>query len=80
MDTNNFYQGLIQTKTIIIPIIRNLGPSKDYHTVIDLQTDPSPNVTKVSDILTMTEDDERGQQIVHINIPGRQDIFSLWGK
>ena len=48
IDNNNLYQGLKQTKAIIIPIKRNLRPSKDNKTFIEQQPAPSPTVIKTS--------------------------------
>ena len=63
MDNNDLYQGLIQKKKLIIPIISSLRPSKYHHTVIEQQHDPSPNVMKASDILLIPGDDDMVQYI-----------------
>ena len=78
MDKNNLYKRVI--KTIIIPLIRTLRPRKDHHTVIKQQPDPSPNVTKESEILLITGDDDMVQHISPINKSGPRDIFFLWRK
>ena len=44
-----------------------LRPSKDHQKVIDKQHDPSPNVTKASDILLIPGDDDMVQHINPIN-------------
>ena len=80
MDKNNLYQGLIQTKIIIILIIRTLRTINSRQEVIKQQTAPSPNVTKASDIFLMPGGDDMGQQIIPINKSGPRDMFSLWGE
>ena len=67
MDNNNLYQVLMQTQTIIKPIIRTLSPSKDNQTVTEQQPAPPPDVTKASEILPMPRDDEMGQHNIPIN-------------
>ena len=67
---NNIYQGLILTKTIIIPIIRALMLRKYQQTVIEQQPAPPPTVMKSSGIFTHPGDDERVQHIIPINKPG----------
>ena len=76
MDKNNIYQWLIK-KTIIILVIRTLRPSKDHQTVIEQQSDTSPNVTKASDILLIPGYDDMVQHIRLINKSGPQDIFDI---
>ena len=62
---------------ITILIIRTLIPSKYHHAVIKQQPDPSPNVTKESDILLITGYDDMVQHIRLINKSGPQEIFSI---
>ena len=80
MDKDNIYQGLIQTKTIIILIIKTLRPSKYHQTVIEQQPDTLPNVTKASDNFLIPGDDEIVQHIITINKSGPQELLSLWRK
>ena len=77
MDNNNVCQGLIQTKTIILPIIRTLRPSKDQQTVIKQQHDSSTIVIKSSFIFLMSGDAEMGQHISSIDKPVLREFFSL---
>ena len=57
-NNNNIYQGLIQTKTILIPIIRDLRLRKYQQKVIEQQPAPSPTVMKSSGIFTNPGDDK----------------------
>ena len=77
MDNNNLYQGLIETKTIIIPIIRIMSPIKDQKTVIEKQTAPSPILLTANDIMIMHGEAKMGQHIILINKPGPQDSYVL---
>ena len=74
-NNNNICEGLIQTKTTIIPIIRTLRPSKDQQTLIQKKPDLSRTVMKASGIFTMPGDDEIGQHIIPINKTVPQDVF-----
>ena len=65
---NNLYQGLIQTKIILIPIIRNTRPIKDNEKVIEQQPHTSQNVIKSGGIFLMLRDDEMGKHIRPIKI------------
>ena len=62
---------------MIITIIRILSPNKDHQAVFEQQPDPSPNVTKESDILLISGDDEMVQHIIPINKPIPQEIFYI---
>ena len=79
MDNNILYQGFIQTKTKIIPIISILRPSKYNRTVIQQQPYPAKNVTKSSDIILIHGDDDMVQHIIPINKSGPQGIY-LFGE
>ena len=72
MDKNNLYEGLIQKQILII---RKLRPSRDHQTFIKKQPDPSPDITKASDIFLIPRDDEMVQHVSLINKSGPQDIF-----
>ena len=50
MDNNNLYQELIQTKTVMIQIIRTLRPSTDIQKVIKQQHASYITVIKLSGI------------------------------
>ena len=54
-------------KITILPIISTLSPSKDHQKVIKKQPDPSPNITKSSEILLVPGDDEMIQYTIPIN-------------
>ena len=54
-------------------------PSNDNQTVINQQSDPSPNVMKARENFLITGDDEMVQHIRPINKSGPQDIF-LFGE
>ena len=62
-------------KTIIILIISTIRPIKDHQKIINQQP-----VTKESDLLLITGDDEMVQHISPINKSGPQEIFSLCRK
>ena len=66
--------------TIISISIRIMRPIKDQHIVIEQQPDPSPNVTKASDIFLTPGDEDMVQHISPINKSGPQEIFSPWRK
>ena len=57
-----------------------MRPIKDQHIVIEQQPDPSPNVTKASDIFLTPGDEDMVQHISPINKSGPQEIFSPWRK
>ena len=54
-----------------------LMPSKYHQKVIEKLPDPSPNVTKASDIFLIPGDDDIFQHISPIIKSGPQDIFAL---
>ena len=59
-------------KTMIIPIIRMPRSIKYHQRVVEEKPDPSPNVTKASEILMITWDDYMVQNISPINKSGLQ--------
>ena len=54
-----------------------LSPSKNHQIFIEQQPDPSPNVTKSSDVLLNTGDDEIVQPISPVNKSGQQKYLAV---
>ena len=57
-----------------------LSPSKDHHTVIKQEPDPSPNLMKKSNILLIPGYDDIVEHIIPINKLGQNKVFDLWRK